>query len=142
VTYSTTCRYAIRALCRMAVMKPDGFIVLEALCDGTDMPRQYVNKVMQMLVRGGLVESRRGSHGGFALIRSPDDIHLHDIIILLDGVDATTECCVGFGQCDNDATCPLHATMRAARTTLGQMTQALSLRDLADAYRAKVGVGM
>jgi Rrf2 family protein len=126
----------------MAVMKPNGFIVLEALCDGTDMPTHYVSKVMQLLVRGGLVKSRRGSHGGFALTRSPDDIHLNDIIRLIDGVNTNTDCCVGFGPYCDDATCPLPAQMRATRAQLGRMTEALSLRDLADAYRVKAAADL
>ncbi len=140
MTYSATCRYAIRALCRMAIISPNGFMVLEAICEGTDMPRHYVNKVMQQLVRGGLVKSRRGSHGGYALARSPDDIHLWDVVRLVDDEGATTECCVGLGLCDSTADCPLPEQIRTSRTAVDRTMNSFSLRRLADLYHAKVAM--
>ena len=85
--YSNACAYAIHAMTRMALLRPDGYILLEELCAGTDLPQHFVAKIFQDLVRQGLLVSAKGRGGGFALRRSPGKITLYDIMVVVDGQD-------------------------------------------------------
>src|SRR3546814_11667380 len=65
------------------------------LAEATALPAPTVSKILKMLVKGGLVESRRGVNGGYVLTRRPEDISAAEIIAALDGPDALTGCVEG-----------------------------------------------
>ena len=132
--YSNACAYAIRAMTRLALMRPDGYVLLDDLCANNDLPRHFVAKIFQDLVRRGLLLSAKGRGGGFALARSPDDISLYDIVVVIDGADQFDSCVVGMAQCDDDQPCPQHDEFKAIRgrikkflveTTLSRMSKTL-----------------
>jgi len=130
--YSNACAYAIRAMARLAMLRPDGYVLLDELCEGSDLPRHFVAKIFQDLVRKGLLTSAKGRGGGFALARKPSKITLYDIVAVIDGVDDLDACVVGFAKCDEKQSCPLHDQWQPmrnqikeflARTTLARMSE-------------------
>jgi Rrf2 family transcriptional regulator, iron-sulfur cluster assembly transcription factor len=130
--YSNACAYAIRAMTRLAMLRPDGYVLRDELCEGSGLPKDFVAKIFQHLVREGLLISAKGRGGGFALARKPTKITLYDIVAAVDGVDNLDACVVGFAKCDDKQACPLHdqwAPMRnqikefLARTTLDKMSE-------------------
>jgi len=133
--YSKQCAYAIRALTRLAMVRPDGYVLLDELCEGTDLPRHFVAKIFQDLVRKGLLQSAKGRGGGFALARKPDKIRLYDIVVLIDGQEQFDQCVVGMAECDDRQPCPQHeewvhirANIRKflIETTLAKMSRTCS----------------
>src|SRR3546814_13373922 len=62
------------------------------LAEATALPAPTVSKILKMLAKGGLVESRRGVNGGYVLTRRPEDISAAEIIAALDGPVALTAC--------------------------------------------------
>lgn len=132
--YSSACAYAIRAITRLALIRPDGYVLLEELCQGTDLPRHFVAKIFQELVRKGLLVSAKGRGGGFALARSPSKITLYDIVSVIDGTEQLEHCVVGMARCDDQQPCPQHDQWKAIRnqlrnflheTTLDKMSKTL-----------------
>ena len=133
--YSTTCSYAIRAMSRLAVIRPDGYVRVQEICDGSDLPAYFVAKIFRDLVRAGLLTSAKGRGGGFALARRPNQIRLYDIVEAVDGVAQYTRCVVGLAKCDDKQPCPQHDQFKPVRlqilsylstTTLDQMSDALA----------------
>ena len=55
------------------------------LAKRADVPATYLSKVLATLGRAGLVQATRGARGGYRLAKSPDQIHLIDVIELFDG---------------------------------------------------------
>ena len=51
--YSHACSYAIRATAQLALVRSDEFVLLDQVCQGTDLPRYFVAKIFQQLVRDG-----------------------------------------------------------------------------------------
>lgn len=132
--YSNACAYGIRALSQLAMVRPDGYVLLDELCEGTDLPRHFVAKIFQDLVRHGLLASAKGRGGGFALAMRPADITLYEIVEAIDGVAMLTRCAVGMAACDDEQPCPHHEEWGAVRehirsfledTTLEQMAKTL-----------------
>ena len=62
------------------------------------MPLQFLEQVFAALRRGGIVRSRRGASGGYALARPADEITVLDVVAALDGVPSPAECTQGL--CD------------------------------------------
>ena len=67
--FTNTCAYAIQALTRMALVRPDGYVMVQELAEGSDLPRYYLIKILQIFVRKGMLLSAKGRGGGFALAR-------------------------------------------------------------------------
>ncbi len=58
--YSTTCSYAIRALCRLALIDPAGYVRIQEVCEGSALPSYFVAKIFRDLVRAGILKSAKG----------------------------------------------------------------------------------
>lgn len=135
--YSNTCGYAIRALTRLAMLRPHGYVLLEELCEDTDLPRHFVAKIFQDLVRKGLLVSAKGRGGGFALATGPENITLHRIVELVDGVEDLEQCVVGMARCDDRQPCPQHDQWKGLRTQIRQFLMTCTLERMAATTRRK-----
>jgi Rrf2 family protein len=71
--------YAIRMVVAMAV-QPDLVLSREYLAQSEGLPVKFVDHVLRQLRNGGLIESRRGRHGGYLLARVAEDISLADVV--------------------------------------------------------------
>ncbi len=105
--YSKPCEYAIRALSNLASAK-DGTARSDEIATAESLPAPVLSKILQELVRKGLLKSRRGPGGGFQLARRAELITLRDVVEATDGLDQFQECAVGLERCSDDAPCPLH----------------------------------
>jgi Rrf2 family protein len=88
----------------------------------------YLAKVMQALVRGGIVSSRRGVGGGFTLVRSPRELRILEIVQAVDPIQRITTCPLGLASHGTNL-CPLH---RRLDNALAAMEDAFSTTTLAE----------
>ena len=133
--YSKPCEYAIRALVFLARFPDHGAGREIAKAEG--LPAPVLGKVLQELVRKGLLESRRGPGGGFRLARRPQLITLRDIVAAIDGLDHFAECAVGLDGCSDNSPCPLHDTWKGLRRQLMNNLEVTTLADMASAVTRK-----
>jgi len=101
------------------------------------LPLPVVSKILKLLTKGGLLESRRGIKGGYGLARSPESITVAQIIRTLEGPIAVTECTDQVhGDCSLESGCPVrtnwHLINRAIYQALETITLAEMTRPLAD----------
>lgn len=136
--YSSACSYAIRALSRLAMMRSEGYVLLDELCANTDLPRHFVAKIFQDLVRKGLLVSAKGRGGGFALARPADQISIYDIVGAIDGVARLDECVVGLDRCDESQPCPQHDHWSKIRVTLKDFLLNTSLTTMSETLTRKL----
>lgn len=136
--YSNACAYAIRATSRLAMLRPDGYVLLDELCKGSDLPRHFVAKIFQQLVRHGLLMSAKGRGGGFALARRPNKITLYDIVSAIDGVDDLDACVVGNTACDDRQPCPLHDQWKPIRSEVKKFLMQTTLDQMSDTLLRKM----
>ena len=135
--YSKPCEYAIRTLCYLAQSSDHSTTQGSEIAEAEGLPAPVLGKVLQELVRKGLLESRRGPGGGFRLARRPELITLRDVVAAIDGLDQFLECAVGLEHCDDDAPCPLHDTWKDLRTQMLHYLEATSLKEMAGAVARK-----
>lgn len=93
------------------------------------LPLPMVSKILKQLAREGLLESHRGSHGGYALARPAEEISVVEIITALEGPIAVTECIEDApGVCSAEPFCPVSSNWRrinrAIREALADITLA------------------
>ncbi|MBI3664399.1 MAG: Rrf2 family transcriptional regulator [Acidobacteria bacterium] len=142
--YSKACEYAIRALTYLARTADGQPAQAQEIARGEHMPLPVLGKILQELVRKGILDSRRGPGGGFRLARRAELITLRDVVAAMDGLDHFHTCAAGLEMCGDEAPCPLHDSWKVIRaqilrdleiTTVAQMAQAV-LRKKERARRA------
>jgi len=83
--------YAIRTMMHLA-RQNDGFVSSRDISRKEGIPLQFLRRILQSLIKGGLVESREGVNGGASLKADPADIRIADLIRLFQGNIQLTEC--------------------------------------------------
>src|SRR5258708_3695869 len=103
---SQTVEYALRAAVYLADQAPQPRTT-EQIAGMTRVPPAYLSKVLQNLVRGGIVTSQRGLHGGFLLARNPEAVTILEVVNAVDPIRRIRECPLGF-PAHGVNLCPLH----------------------------------
>jgi len=135
--FSSSTEYAIRGLSELAGRCPDGIIMLDDLVAGTDLPRDFLAKIFQKLVRADILRSAKGRGGGFSLPRPAHDITLMQIIEAIEGPQTFDRCVVGLEKCNDQMPCPQHDLYKPIRQRLKDYMATTTLADLASSLRAK-----
>lgn len=104
--------YAVRALISLG-MKADGWVSAKALSGEQAIPYQFLRRILQELIRNGLVESKEGAGGGVRLAKEPGLIAVAEVIEIFQGKVQLSECMFRKQLCSNRANCVLrHEIMR------------------------------
>ena len=102
----------------------------DRLAETTQVPRRYLHKVLQSLVRAKLVRSQSGPGGGYALAASADEITILDVVNAVAPMERIRHCPLGLPN--HTRLCPLHAELdrvyASAEKALSRVTIAQLLR--------------
>jgi FeS assembly SUF system regulator len=79
------------------------------LAEETHLPLPVVSKLLKILAREGILISHRGAKGGYSLARPPEELSVAEVIRVLEGPIALTECGVHPGQCAQETSCSVRA---------------------------------
>jgi Rrf2 family protein len=77
--------YAIRALLDLAVHHGEGLVPIQEVARRQNIPQRYLEQVLLLLKRAGILESKRGSAGGYQLVRSPAGISVGEVLRAVEG---------------------------------------------------------
>ena len=77
--------WAAHACSLLAALPPDTPLPARLLAEFFDLPEPYLAKQMQKLSAAGIVETRRGPRGGYALAHAPAEITLLQMVLAIDG---------------------------------------------------------
>ena len=138
--YSTTCAYAIRAMCRLTVLGQGRYVQVGDICDDTDLPAPFVAKVLRELVGAGLLTSSKGRGGGYALAKPAEKIGLIDIVEAIDGKDHCNRCVVGLSACNDKQPCPQHDSFMPVRANIANYLKGTTLAAMAEALQGKLDI--
>ena len=103
---STRGRYALRVMIDLAEHRSDTFIPMKEVAARQDISQKYLEQIMPILSREGLVEGLHGKGGGYRLTREPDEYRIGDILRLTEG-DLAPVACLGCNAdpCEKAAEC-------------------------------------
>ena len=77
--------YGISAVLELALHHHEGAVQIRDIAEAQEIPQHYLEQILVVLKRGGVVKSFRGAQGGYALAAPPQDLRLLDVITLLEG---------------------------------------------------------
>lgn len=89
---STRGEYGLRAMVDLAMRYGEGPISLKSVAERQDISDHYLEQLIAVLRKTGLVKSVRGAQGGYSLSREPGKIRVGDVIRALEGPIAPVDC--------------------------------------------------
>src|SRR5438874_616707 len=139
--------YALMAMKHLAVRDDrgtQGSSSAREIAEQYDIPLELMAKVLQRLVRRGLLVSHQGTHGGYQLARGPAQITVADVIQAIEGPVTVTACSTEEGQCEQFSKCnvrdPLWRVRERILAALGECTIAELAADVPPQPTAKAAV--
>ena len=139
--FSTSCQYGLQGMFYIAMhSSKDKNVGLIEIAENQEIPRYFLSKILQQLVKAGLLESMKGPNGGFKLSKKPEKITLIDIIKAIDGLEVFTRCGIGFKKCSDDHPCPIHHDFKKVREKVYELFKKKTLKELM--YEAEHGEGI
>ncbi|MDE0886562.1 MAG: SUF system Fe-S cluster assembly regulator [Myxococcota bacterium] len=100
------------------------------LAEQVDLPLPVVSKVLKALTRAEILESQRGTKGGYSLARDPAELTVSAMIAALEGPLALTQCSQGTDVCELEATCSIKNPWQVINRVVQNALASITLADL------------
>ena len=123
--------YATVVLTALAA-RPDTVASASELAEQAGLEVPTVAKLLKPLAQAGLVESFRGTNGGYRLARAATDISLVEIVEAMEGPLGMTECSVHAGACGIEHSCGVRANWRQINDVVVDALRAVTLAQMLD----------
>lgn len=123
--------YGVRVMIHLASPEWRGRHSLSALAKVADAPESFLSKVLQSLVRAGLIESRRGQTGGFEISRRGIEATIRTVIEAVDGPVRLNLCLLEGRPCHRSSWCAAHPVWARAQEAMFAVLDATSIAELA-----------
>jgi len=123
--------YAIRVMVYLASLPDDSRVLLPSLAESTGAPASFLSKILQALVRAGLIVSRRGKAGGFTILACAREASMYDVVEAIDGPICLNLCLADGKSCERAETCPAHPIWGQAQRAMLDVLRRASIADLA-----------
>ena len=125
--FSQTVEYALRIVVHLTDESPSSRTT-DQIAEATLIPKAYLSKVIQGLVRSGIVQSKRGLGGGVSLVRPCSELSILDVVNAVEPIGRIRHCPLGL-KSHGVHLCPLHRRMDNA---LAEMEAAFRQTTLAE----------
>src|SRR5262245_11139827 len=135
---STRGEYALRALLVLGrdYQEDDSVVRIQQISAQQNIPKRFLEQILNDLKSARVVESKRGVAGGYRLSRPPEKITLAEVIRHIEGALAPVSCvserfyekC----SCPDEARCAIRSVMKEARDAIVKLMENVTLADLRD----------
>lgn len=129
---SKATEYALRALIYIWVRNTsDHRAGFREIAREIEAPEQYTAKILQQLVKKGIISSAKGRGGGFYFEKDKQEITVYEIINIFEGQEYFTRCGLGLSMCNSKNPCPMHEEYAEIRNRFHSMVENESIATLA-----------
>ena len=130
---SQKCKYAIRAVLLLSLeQRNDKLMGAREIATALKMPFAFTGKILQELVKKGIISSTKGPKGGFYLSKQDLNHPLIRIVEAIDDISFFNSCGLGLSECSEEHPCPVHDTFKIARDNLLTLFKTKLIKDLSD----------
>jgi len=130
--------YSIRAMLHLAEKYPTPVISKREICEAEKITPAFLTKILQPLIKSGLVLSKRGVSGGFALAREPSRITILDVMRAVDESLVLNVCMAQEDECERSSFCPIHVIWNQVKISMEEAFSEKSLAELVEEKNAKL----
>ena len=123
--------YAIRGIVFLAKQPAGKVVLVSDVAEATGVSQTFLAKIFQSFAKLGLVNSFRGTGGGFILGRPASKITLRQVVEAVEGPIMPNRCLTSEGQCTREDQCMVHPVWRKIQGEVGSILDSVTLEDLA-----------
>ena len=136
---SLTCKTAIKAVIYLASkFESEEKSGIKEIAEYINASEHTVGKVLQTLVKEGVINSLKGPTGGFFITARQINQPIINIVISIDGKDVFNQCGLGLSKCSATHPCPIHDDYKAIRDLFEKMCRQKNVKDLCDPVNSGV----
>lgn len=126
-------KYAINALVFLAKQEPKKPILIETIAKTEHIPKKFLENILLELNRAGIVASKKGKGGGYYLRKTPENIHMAELMRLFDGPIALLPCVsyVHYERCEecvDEVTCGIRKVFLEIRNKTVELLKQATLQ--------------
>lgn len=134
-TISKRTKYALRALYSLTRQYGGGPVLIATLAREERIPLKFLEAILLELKMHGIVDSRKGRHGGYRLNRSPSQITIGSVVRVLEGPLAPLPCASETAfrpceECDDAMRCGTRTVMKEVRDAIAAILDGTTLADV------------
>jgi Rrf2 family protein len=122
--------YGVLGLMNLARRSPGQMAMIDEVSRSERIPKSFLSKIFQDLVKAGLVRSIRGAGGGFALVKDPAQISVLEIIEAIEGKIVFQRCKQLKPDCEHTDGCALCGLFEQAQDGVKDVLLRTTLVDL------------
>ena len=133
---STKGRYGLKAMVDLATEYESGAkLSIAQLSERQDISYAYLEQLIAVLKKAGLVSASRGAAGGYTLARAPESISVGEVLKALEGSTALVECVGTSGtDCENVCSCAARPLWLKLQKKIDDVLDSTTIRDMAEDY--------
>src|SRR6185295_13006028 len=131
--------YALRALLVLGLNYGKPQLRIQAISDAQNIPKRFLEQILNDLKSAGLVQSKRGVTGGYQLARRPEQISLATVVRHIEGALAPVSCvserfyekC----SCPDETRCAIRNVMKEVRDAVVKIVERVTVAELCNRWR-------
>jgi Rrf2 family protein len=131
--------YALRAMMVLGLSHGEPVVRIQAISDHQNIPKRFLEQILNDLRAAGFVQSKRGIAGGYRLARPPEQITLAAVIRHIEGALAPVGCVSEkFYQkcsCPDESRCAIRSVMKEVRDAVVQVVETVTVAELCSRWR-------
>ncbi len=134
---STKGRYALRLMLDLAQQPPAEYVSIKSVATRQGISEKYLEQIIKLLSKGGLVESTRGKSGGYRLTRAPEQYTVGEILRVTEGSLAPVSCLEEDHHCENCDDCVTYEIWQNVLDAINEVVDSITLAYLVEKQKTK-----
>lgn len=132
---STKGRYALRMLLDLAMHTEQGYVALKDIADRQQLSKKYLEQIVPLLNKSGLLRTNRGYQGGYMLAKSPAEYSVGEILRVTEG-DLCPVSCLQYDpiECPRADNCMTLGVWKGLYKVITDYLDNMTLQDIIDSY--------
>ncbi len=122
--------HSITAVLYLAGKYPASVVSKREICEAEGITPAFLTKILQPLIRCGLVKSKRGVAGGFSLAKDPTQLTLWDVMKAVEEPLALNVCLTHDDECGRVEYCPVHDMWMGVRDRMEELFDGKTLAEI------------
>jgi Rrf2 family protein len=131
--------YALRALLVLGLNYDKPVVRIQAISDHQNIPKRFLEQILNDLKSAGIVQSRRGVAGGYRLAKPPEEITLAAVVRHIEGALAPVSCVSErFYQkcsCPDESRCAIRSVMKEIREAIVIIAERVTVAEMCNRWR-------
>src|SRR6266851_1116904 len=131
--------YGLMAMKHLAEHAHQGACSAKDVAESYGIPPEALAKILQRLVKAGLLHSQHGINGGYTLARDPGMITAFEVIRAIDGPLFITSCVTVRGECDQSDRCNIREPLRRVSHSIEEVLRRIKISHMREESEEEAG---